>query len=240
MRIPSLAMSSLAMSSLAMSLASIAVLGLSSAGAATAQSGCDVLGGTVMAGNDCQVKSTTVNYHMDIRFPVNYPDEGAVVAYLTQNRDGFVNVAQTPDSRNLPYEMDVTSESFSSGVPPAGTQSVVLKLFQDVGGAHPVTWYKAFTYNLSRRQPITFDSLFPLGSVPLASIYPIVARELERQTGLTGAVSPSEGLDPSHYQDFAITDDSVIFFFGQGVLLPSDAGATSAVVPRNAIPPLQI
>lgn len=193
-----------------------------------------------MAGNDCQVKSTTVNYHMDIRFPVNYPDEGAVVAYLTQNRDGFVNVAQTPDSRNLPYEMDVTSESFSSGVPPAGTQSVVLKLFQDVGGAHPVTWYKAFTYNLSRRQPITFDSLFPLGSVPLASIYPIVARELERQTGLTGAVSPSEGLDPSHYQDFAITDDSVIFFFGQGVLLPSDAGATSAVVPRNAIPPLQI
>ena len=240
MRIPSLAMSSLAMSSLAMSLASIAVLGLSSAGAATAQSGCDVLGGTVLAGNDRQVKSTTVNYHMDIRFPVNYPDEGAVVAYLTQNRDGFVNVAQTPDSRNLPYEMDVTSESFSSGVPPAGTQSVVLKLFQDVGGAHPVTWYKAFTYNLSRRQPITFDSLFPLGSVPLASIYPIVARELERQTGLTGAVSPSEGLDPSHYQDFAITDDSVIFFFGQGVLLPSDAGATSAVVPRNAIPPLQI
>lgn len=228
------------MPSLAMSLASIAVLGLSPAGAATAQSGCDVLGGAVQAGNVCQVKSTTANYHMDIRFPVDYPDEGAIVAYLTQNRDGFVNVAQTPDSRNLPYEMDVTSESFRSGVPPAGTQSVVLKLFQDVGGAHPVTWYKAFTYDLSRRQPITFDALFPPASVPLAAIYPIVARELERQTGLTGAVSPSEGFDPSHYQDFAITDDSVIFFFSQGVLLPSDAGATSAAVPRNAIPPLQV
>ena len=67
---------------------------LSPAGAATAQSGCDVLGGAVQAGNVCQVKSTTANYHMDIRFPVDYPDEGAMVAYLTQNRDGFVNVAK--------------------------------------------------------------------------------------------------------------------------------------------------
>ena len=26
-------------------------------------------------------------------------------------------------------------------------------------------------------------------------------------------------MDPSHYQNFAITDDAVIFFFGQGELL---------------------
>jgi len=228
------------MPNVVMSLASIAIFGLSAAGTANGQTGCDVLGGTVRTGTVCEANSSTANYRMDIRFPLNYPDEGAIVAYLTQNRDGFVNVAQTPDSRNLPYEMDVTSETFSSGTPPAGTQSVVLKLFQDVGGAHPVTWYKAFTYSLNQHRPVTFDTVFPPGSIPLASIYPIVARELERETGLTGGVSPSEGLDPSNYQDFAITDDSVIFFFGQGVLLPSDAGATSASVPRSAIPPLQV
>ena len=103
--------------------------------------------------------------------------------------------------------MDVTQSRSGRVCLPAGTQSVVLKLFQDVGGAHPVTWYKAFTYDLSRRQPVTFDSCFLPRKVPLASIYPIVARELERQTGLTGAVSPSEGFDPTHYQDFMITDD---------------------------------
>ena len=55
-----------------------------------------------------------------------------------------------------------------------------------------------------------------------------------------GAVSTSAGLDPSHYQNFAITDDAVIFFFGRAELLPSYAGATSVSVPRTAIPALEI
>ena len=63
-------------------------------------------------------------------------------------------------------------------------------------------------------------------------------RQLETQTGLTGSISPGDGLDPAHYQNFAITDDLVIFFFGRAELLPSYADATSAVVPRNQIPPL--
>ena len=75
---------------------------------------------------------------------------------------------------------------------------------------------------------------------PLAVIFPIVQRELERQTGLTGVISTGDGMDPTHYQNFAITDDAVIFFFGQGELLPSDAGATSASIPRNALPPLTL
>ena len=154
--------------SLATLLASIAVLGLSPAGAATAQSGCDVLGGAVQAGNVCQVKSTTANYHMDIRFPVDYPDEGAIVAYLTPEprwvRQRRPNTGLPEPSLRNGRHLRVVQV----GVASAGTQSVVLKLFQDVGGAHPVTWYKAFTYDLSRRQPVTFDSLFPPASVPLA------------------------------------------------------------------------
>ena len=41
-----------------------------------------------------------------------------------------------------------------------------------------------------------------------------------------------------NYQNFAITDDALIFYFAQGELLPSFAGATQVQVPRNAIPPL--
>jgi len=37
---------------------------------------------------------------------------------------------------------------------------VVLKFFQDLGGAHPSNWYKAFNFNLGTRQPLTFDNLF--------------------------------------------------------------------------------
>jgi hypothetical protein len=215
-------------------LATSALLGGPAIATAGAQSNCAALGGTAADGV-CHVSASKPTYVMDLRFPTDYPDEQAIVDYLMQNKDGFVNVAQ-PGSRNLPYEMDATSETFSS----AQTQSVVLKIFQDVGGAHPTTWYKAFTYDLGQRRPVTFDSMFPAGTKPLDAIFPIVRSELERRTGLIGVISPGDGMDPSHYQNFAITDDAVIFFFGQGELLPSDAGATSASVPRTSLPPLQL
>lgn len=226
--------------SLAALLAAAALLGESGIAVSSAQDGCATLGGSVEADNVCHVHSSGPSYTMDVRFPTTYADEQAVVDYVTQSRDGFLNVVQTPDSRNLPYEMDVTTQSFASGPPTAGTQSVVLKLFQDVGGAHPMTWYKTFSYDVGSRKPLNFDMLFAPDAKPLNAIFPLVQHDLERQTGLTGAIASSDGLDPSHYQNFAVTDDAVIFFFGQGELLPSDAGATSVSVPRTAIPPLQL
>jgi hypothetical protein len=117
---------------------------------------------------------------------------------------------------------------------------VVLTLFQEVGGAHPSTWFKSFTYDVERSRPVTFDSLFAPDAKPLDAIFPIVQRSLEAETGLAGSVSPGDGRDPSHYQNFAVTDDALIFFFGRAELLPSYAGETSVSLPRNAIPPLQV
>ncbi len=207
---------------------------------AGAQTDCTALGGAVEGDNVCYVHSSAASYTMDLRFPTNYADEQAVIDYVTQNRDGFTNVAQMPAVRSMPYEMDVTTQSFTSGPPTGGTQSVVLKLFQDIGGAHPTTWYKTFNYDVAHKKPVTFDTLFAPDAKAVNAIFPIVQRDLERQTGLTGVIATSDGLDPSHYQNFAVTDDAVVFFFSQGELLPSDAGATSASVPRAALPPLQL
>lgn len=200
-----------------------------------APAACAAVGG-VVAGGDCRVRATEPAYTVDMTFPLDYPDEQAIVDYLTQTRDGFVNVANTPDARNQPLEMDVTAESLRS----AQTRSVVLKLFQDIGSAHPTTWYRSFTYDIARGKPVTFDTLFAPDSKPLDVIFPIVQRELEAGTGLAANISPGDGRDPSHYQNFAITDDSVIFYFGRAELLPSYAGETSVTVPRSALPPLQL
>ena len=69
---------------------------------------------------------------------MDYPDEQALIDYITQNRDGFVNVAQSSGTRDQPYQLEASTEQYSSGQPPHGTQSVVFKIFQDVGGAHPL------------------------------------------------------------------------------------------------------
>ena len=41
-----------------------------------------------------------------------------------------------------------------------------------------------------------------------------------------------------NYQDFAVTNDGVMFLFSQGQLLPEGAGATQVLVPRAAIDPM--
>jgi Protein of unknown function (DUF3298) len=202
---------------------------------AGAQPACPALGGNVEGDQICRGRAVNSVYTLDFSFPVDYPDQQAITDYLTQTRDGFINVAEMPGSRGLPYELDANGTAYRSGQPPHGSQSVVFKIFQDVGGAHPQTWYKAFNYDLDNKAPITYDTLFKPDSKPLDVIVPIVQRELQQQTGLLDGIPPNNGLDPAHYQNFAITDDAVIFFFGQGEMLPEEAGAIEASVPRAVL-----
>jgi hypothetical protein len=221
-----------------------ALLGWSGGAVATADSECATLTGALQDEQTCHVHAATSTYTLDMTFPVDYPDEQALADYLGQNRDGFVNVAQTSSQtsgpREVPYQMEVTSEQYHSGHPPGGTRSVVLKVFEDLGGPRASTFYKSFNYDLAAQKAITFDALFAPNTKPLDSIYPIVQREVGLHTGLGAALLPGSGLDSAHYQNFAITDDELIFYFAPGELLPSLAGASQVHVPRNAIPPLTV
>ena len=202
---------------------------------ASAQPQCSDLGGAA-DGTTCKIHAGTDVYTIDIRYPLDYPDLQALTDYLAQTRAGFVNASQMPGSGNVPYQLAIEADSYHSGRAPRGTQSVVLKIFQDVGGPKPVTWYKAFNYDLDARRAITFDTLWAPNTKPLDTIYPIVRRELERPGGGGGtAISPGDGLNASHYQNFAISDTELIFFFSQGELLPSSSSDNIAHVPRDAI-----
>lgn len=201
---------------------------------------CAALGGAIEAAEICHIHQSGPTYTLDITFPADYPDQQSLTDYVAQNRDGFVNVAQGSGRRDQLYQMDGTNEQHSAGIPPHNTRSVVLKFFQDLGGARPSNWFKAFNYDLATKQPITFDTLFPPNTTPLDAIFPIVQRELEHQSALGLTISPGAGHDPTNYQNFAITDDALIFYFAQGELLPSFAGVTQVQVPRSAIPPLAI
>jgi hypothetical protein len=181
---------------------------------------------------------TNPTYTLDFSFPNDYPDQAAVTAFLTQSRDGFVNVAEDPDAYNLPYELDAQGAGYRTDQPTGGTRSVVFTVWQNVGGAHPQTFYQAFNWDLGKRAPITFDTLFKPGSRPLDVIYPEVNRYLQKEQGLIDPVPQSAGLDPANYQNFALTDDSLTFFFSQGEVFAESAGPVQASVPRAAVAPM--
>ena len=99
---------------------------------------------------------------------------------------------------------------------------------------------------------------------PLKTVAPIVAAGLQQQLappppvappaqpGQPGAATPTSTPpppaplsfapgalnNPANYQNFAVVNDGVIFFFDQGALLPASAGPLQVLVPRSAIDPM--
>jgi hypothetical protein len=248
--------------------AAVAVFGSSGVAAAAPKDYCaDLKGG--IAGATCVIQLSDAGYNVDISFPTDYPDQKSVADYITQTRDGFLNVAKSGAPRDTPYELNITSTNYGSAIPPRGTQALVLKVYQNVGGAHPQTMYQAFNWDQSYRKPIVWDTAgddkkTPLWRVddPLKTVAPIVQAELQKQmappvaaappaqpgqptatpppapTAPPVAIAPTALYDPMNYQNFAVTNDGVIFFFSQGQLLPEAAGATQVLVPRAAIDPM--
>ncbi|WP_371750677.1 RsiV family protein [Mycobacteroides sp. LB1] len=50
--------------------------------------------------------------------------------------------------------------------------------------------------------------------------------------------SPASLYNPANYQNFAVLNDGVMFFFDQGAILPDSYGALQVLVPRSAIDPM--
>lgn len=202
---------------------------------AQAQSPCADLGGTIKtADHICHVDTETPKYTLSFVFPADYPDQQAIVGYLKQRRDQFTSfIADQPTRPGFPYALDVTATAYRSGSPQSGTESVALQIYSEVGGAHPVTDYQAFNYDLAKRAPITFDTAFKPGALNV--IAPAVSAEISTRFGSDAVTNIYGGDDPKTYQDFAITDDSVIFLFGQGQILAEVYGPFEISVPRGQL-----
>lgn len=203
----------------------------SSPAAAGPPSACTELGGTIDANQVCEVHTAGSGYKVTFTFPVDYPDQQALVDNLTQRRQDFVTFATERPPRDLPYELDANAKTFRSGTPTSGTESLVFKEYTESGGAHPVTSFAAFNYDLGKGAPITFDTLFKPGTNPVGVLDPIVQRKWEKLADDYGRLGDNT-LGARTYQNFALTDDAVIFFIGQGMWLPEVAGPREVSVPR--------
>jgi hypothetical protein len=170
-------------------------------------------------------------------FPANYPDEQTMIGYLTKADDDFSNARGPLNALKSRTALKITGTRYSSGAQATGTQSVVTEIYQNLGAAHPLVWYKSFNYNVASRQPITFDALFQPGTQPLQAILPIVQKTLADRYRATVSIPPATGLQPANYQSFAITNDAIVFFFDQNALQPA-MEATQVSVPRSAIAPM--
>lgn len=197
--------------------AAVTFLGL--APTASAQRACAALGGTVDATGICRIHEVGAGYERTAAFPVDYPDQQAVADYLTEDRDGFVGWVDK-FGRGRGYEETVTPTVYRS----ARTQTLVLKIVDPTGFAHeghPDIRFRTFTYGADG--PITIDTLFGAGSDPAAILTPVVQRTLKARDA--ALIEP----DRTSYRNFALTDETVTFFFGESQLVGNGGPLTVAV-----------
>lgn len=188
------------------------------------------------AAGNCMASWSGPSVDVHLVFPAKDPQEQAIVDYLTKATNDFNAGTSngTLDHPKPPQSLAVTTKSFASGAPETGTQSTVLVVNLDMGGAYPNDGYKSFVWNEATKTPITFATLFAPGTQPLPVILPIVQDTISRQVGEPFTVDPAVGLDPKQYENFAITDDDVIFFFDKNELRQA-TGRLEVAVPRTAI-----
>ncbi len=203
---------------------------------AGAQSACDDLAGSVSPDQTCRVHTAGAGYTVDLSFATDFPDQQPLADYLIATRDDFVEFAQLPPERDWPYALAGTSTTYRSGDGASGTQTLVLRLSQNAN-PHPVAWYRAFNYDLGTKAPITLQTLFGPETKPLDVVFPAVLRELEKRWEPEDLASMLGDVDNGTFQNFALTDDAVIFFFGQGQLLGHTEGPLEVSVPRAELAP---
>jgi hypothetical protein len=252
-----------------------AIFGSSGVAVAAPKDYCaDLKGGNT--GSACVIQLSDPAYSVNISIPQDYPDQKSVADYISQTRDAFLNTAKSGAPRTAPYSLTITPTEYTSSVPPRGTQAVVFKVVQNVGGTQPQTTWKAFNWDQTYRKAIIWTAApddkanTPLWRVddPLKTVGPIVQAQLQQQLAPPPPVapptppaqpgqpvaatptttppppppplpiSPTALYNPANYQNFAVVNDGVIFFFDQGVLLPDSAGALQVLVPRSAIDPM--
>jgi hypothetical protein len=197
---------------------------------------CSEFGGTVEPDGLCRLREEKPNYSLSMSFPVDFPGQAALDDFLNQTRTGFLNESNTPSFANTRYEMDMKGSLWATGT----TRSVSFEIYENLGGAHPNTWYKTFNHDTVRNRVLTFADLFAPGVDAMNPIFRVVQKKLEAEMGMPVPVSDSDGLDPSHYRNFAITPTDLVFFFDRGEMMAGAAGAHTVYVSRNAIPPLVV
>jgi hypothetical protein len=198
----------------------------------TANSVCVDLAGNLGADQVCTVHVEATDYSIDMKFPTDYPDLRALSAVLTRERDRFVQAVTSPNQPPYAKSLDITSTTYRSAAG-GGTESLVLAEHADYGGAHGVAFFNALNYDLGTKTPITYDALFKPGSNAVAVLDPIVKTGFEKQ--LPGMPLDDNINGAKTYQNFALTDDAVIFFIDQGEWAVEAAGPQQFSIPRSEL-----
>ncbi len=159
----------------------------------------------------------TIAYPLEL-LPYDFAT-AAVDEFIKERRTEFLQPVVdnffTPLSGMLTLQMDYELFQFSDTV-----TSLLYTDYDFTGGAHGMTTFKSFVFDLAGQRVLTLNDIFQPGLDPLVTVQPLVRQALETQlTEMAGMAPDPQWLDdgtaptPENYATWVLTSDALIFYF---------------------------
>lgn len=223
---------------LAVSMTAITVFAFGLFTAAAQEDQCLTKNGTWDA--DTSTCKLTVGVTVEVDYPLElaeFPAAAAVIDEFVANQQQSFISSYTPDYTLPSYTnnwwMGITHEDyqFSDDV-----RSVVFTNSFYTGGAHPNSGYTTFTFDVANDTQIMLEDLFVDGNIPWDTISTFVQGDLNsRLTDMTDSatIELGTGTNPDNYKSWALTSDSLIFFFDPYQVAAYAAGPQQSAIPLS-------
>jgi hypothetical protein len=187
---------------------------------------------------ECRV---TAAVEIDIDYPMFVTQYG----FAEQAVDEFLQIARAFVLEPLsgpylwyspgPFSLLVGYETFQFS---PDITSLKFDIYTYTGGAHGMSSFQTYVFDLAGERILALDDLFLPGSDPLAAIAPLVQQDLQTQLGdMTDADWIMEGTapDPVNYQFFVILPDSLVFYFPPYQVASYSAGPQMVSIPLSTL-----
>lgn len=194
---------------------------------------------TEKGGNwDAKAETCLLKGGLDIQ--ISYPTELMQHDFVEQTVDDFISTKRAeflqwysessfyPGSSNL-WSLYIIYETYQQ----ADTiLSLSFTVSDYTGGAHPNSYFQTFIFDVTQEKVLAFEDIFVESA--LTTISPIVQASLTETLGdLSDAawIETGTGTDPINYQNFVLTEESVIFLFNPYQVAPYVAGPQMVEIP---------
>lgn len=171
-------------------------------------------------------------------FAVQYPQSlhstfnDAISTYITDAKQGYLTTMKKNSELNSELDSIDTGElnlSFETLSHHSGNYSFVIVNNSSIGGANGTTEIRSFHLNPETGISISIEDVFESDLKRLETIATLVRDQLYTDDTLKDSLFPDElhiNTEPTweNYQNFALTDESIIFYFDEYELADKAAG----------------
>ena len=178
---------------------------------------------------------------LDITYPLldDQPDivREKIASFLQEQRSGFMTMMLDSISADIIFPGNLTIDyetyNFSGDV-----ISYQFTIYEYTGGAHGNTYFRTFTFDVTDEREIVLDDVFTDVTAGLEAAAPTIRDSLsERLDDMADSQWLEDGTAPvvENYQHFALTEDTLLFFFPPYQVAPYAAGPQTVSVPLSAL-----